>query len=217
MPDTIERLIAVGRPDLAERLKHLAGKHNQSRHGWRFAKGGDDAAKLGAARRSMRGRDAGERAEYRKRAGMPEAKPLERKQPADHDSATKLPVGEIKGKTTRQVAKKKVVVEDAVRSAIEKANQYKLSDRDRDEITSHARYETGRRDYQVPERQLWEIGRRMAYVRAFNQATGSQTSPLSQALSRLWDWSSAQSIATSSNNYLWRRVAGMRSHWSGGR
>lgn len=85
-PDAIDRLIAVGRPDLAERLKHLAGKHNQSRHGWRFAKGGDDAARLGAARRSLRGRDAGERAEYRRRAGMPEAKPMERKQPPQRES-----------------------------------------------------------------------------------------------------------------------------------
>lgn len=34
----IERLIAVGRPDLAERLKHLAGQHPQQRHGYRFGK-----------------------------------------------------------------------------------------------------------------------------------------------------------------------------------
>lgn len=77
MQDMVDRLIAVGRTDLAERLKHLSGKHNQSRHGWRFARGGDDAARLGAARRSMRGRDAGERAEYRKRAGMPKAEQRE--------------------------------------------------------------------------------------------------------------------------------------------
>lgn len=79
--DIVDRLEKVGRPDLANRYKHLGGKHNQARHGWRFAKGGDEAARLHAARRSMRGRDAGERAEYRKRAGMPQVKPPERKQP----------------------------------------------------------------------------------------------------------------------------------------
>lgn len=59
--------------DLTERIgeivylvteKHLTGQHDQKRHGWRY--GGVDAA-----RRSMRGRGAEERGEYRKRAGMP--------------------------------------------------------------------------------------------------------------------------------------------------
>lgn len=79
--DIVDRLEAVGRPDLANRYKHLGGKHNQRTHGWRYARGGDEAARLHAARRSMRGTSAEQRATYRKRAGMPEAKPLERKQP----------------------------------------------------------------------------------------------------------------------------------------
>ena len=58
--------------------KHLAGMHNQKRHGWRYGGGVD------SARRSMRGlKDPKERAEYRKRAGMGEAKKVERKQDAD--------------------------------------------------------------------------------------------------------------------------------------
>lgn len=45
-------------------LKHLAGQHNQKRHGWRY--GG-----LSQARSSMRRQSESERTEYRKRAGMP--------------------------------------------------------------------------------------------------------------------------------------------------
>lgn len=47
--------------------KHMQGKHEQKRHGWRY--GG-----LAAARRSMRGQPKAERDEYRKRAGMQEPK-----------------------------------------------------------------------------------------------------------------------------------------------
>lgn len=53
-----------------EAFKHLQGRHNQKRHGWRY--GG-----IGEARRSMRGLDnPDERSEYRRRAGMP--KPIKR-------------------------------------------------------------------------------------------------------------------------------------------
>lgn len=44
-------------------LKHLQGQHNQKRHGWRYGS-------VGAARSAMRGQNAGERDEYRKRANM---------------------------------------------------------------------------------------------------------------------------------------------------
>lgn len=55
------------------KFKHQPGKHNQKRHGWRYGS-------LYAARRSMRGMwNAAERAEYRKRAGMPEPKKIEKK------------------------------------------------------------------------------------------------------------------------------------------
>lgn len=55
-------------------LKHLQGQHDQKRHGWRY--GG-----TAQARGSMRGRNAEERSEYRKRAGMPEPKKIEKKPP----------------------------------------------------------------------------------------------------------------------------------------
>lgn len=63
------------------RQKHLPGKHDQKRHGWRYGS-------IDAARRSMRGRSAEERAEYRKRAGMPEAKKIEKpKKPSETKAA----------------------------------------------------------------------------------------------------------------------------------
>lgn len=92
----VERMIGIGRTDLALRLKHLPGEHNQERHGWRFARGGDGAAKLRAARRSMRGRNARERAEYRKRAGMPEAKPQRSAMSGNH-SRTPLSTNKYHG------------------------------------------------------------------------------------------------------------------------
>lgn len=55
--------------------KHMAGRHNQKRHGWRYGGGAGGAreARLAAARASMhRNPEAAERAEYRRRAGMPE-------------------------------------------------------------------------------------------------------------------------------------------------
>lgn len=57
----------------AYRFKHLAGQHNQRRHGWRYGGGttGSEEARLGAARSSMRGMSKPEREEYRKRAGLP--------------------------------------------------------------------------------------------------------------------------------------------------
>lgn len=54
--------------------KHLPGKHNQKRHGWRY--GGDQVSQ---ARSAMRGQSAEERAEYRKRAGMATPKKVERR------------------------------------------------------------------------------------------------------------------------------------------
>lgn len=57
--------------EIAATFKHLPGKHDQKRHGWRFGS-------VSAARRSLRGRSAEERAEYRKRAGMPEPKKIEK-------------------------------------------------------------------------------------------------------------------------------------------
>lgn len=56
-----------------ETLKHLQGKHNQKRHGWRYS--GNQVAN---ARSAMRGQTAEERAEYRKRAGMPTPKKIEK-------------------------------------------------------------------------------------------------------------------------------------------
>lgn len=53
--------------------KHLQGKHNQKRHGWRFH--GDSLAN---ARSAMRGQSKPERDEYRKRAGMAQPKKVER-------------------------------------------------------------------------------------------------------------------------------------------
>lgn len=53
--------------------KHSPGgkPHNQARHGWRFGS-------LDKVRRSLRGRDQGERDEYRKRAGMAQPKKVDR-------------------------------------------------------------------------------------------------------------------------------------------
>jgi hypothetical protein len=86
-----------------ESEKHLQGKHNQKRHGWRFS--GD---KLTNARRAMRGQNAAERAEYRKRAGMQEPKKVERKpreaqKPTLHDKVKKY-VGD--SKTAEQLQSK---------------------------------------------------------------------------------------------------------------
>lgn len=51
---------------IEEAYKHLQGQHNQKRHGYRYGS-------TAAAARSMRGvTDPAERAEYRKRAGMPQ-------------------------------------------------------------------------------------------------------------------------------------------------
>lgn len=53
-------------------LKHLAGQHNQKRHGWRYSRGGPYEAKLGSARRAMQSTPGKiDRDVYRKRAGMP--------------------------------------------------------------------------------------------------------------------------------------------------
>lgn len=72
--DDFLRWIMPGLPkeEPVETLKHLPGKHNQKRHGWRY--GG-----VNAARRSMRGeKNPEERDEYRRRAGM---KPIREKRP----------------------------------------------------------------------------------------------------------------------------------------
>lgn len=70
------RLLPTAPFDTGE--KHLTGRHNQKRHSWRYGKG-DEASRIGAARRSMRGqKDPNERAEYRRRAGMPEAKKVDK-------------------------------------------------------------------------------------------------------------------------------------------
>jgi hypothetical protein len=68
--------------------KHLPGKHNQKRHGWRYS--GDTIAN---ARSAMRGQSAGERAEYRKRAGMQEPKKVERPKP----KMTETPLPKLTG------------------------------------------------------------------------------------------------------------------------
>lgn len=52
---------------LTETLKHMAGMHNQKRHGWRFGS-------ISAAKRSMTGIDKAERDEYKKRARAKAAK-----------------------------------------------------------------------------------------------------------------------------------------------
>jgi hypothetical protein len=63
-------------------FKHYPGKHNQKTHGWRYGS-------ISAARRSMRGANAEERATYRKRAGMPEPKKIERPEKASYDPGKK--------------------------------------------------------------------------------------------------------------------------------
>lgn len=71
-----EQLEVASGGEFVPQLKHHPGgkDHNQKRHGWRFARGGDAAAKLSAARRALRGASQAERDEYRKRAGMQQPK-----------------------------------------------------------------------------------------------------------------------------------------------
>lgn len=65
--DEFLKWIMPGLPEISEQatsLKHLPGRHNQKRHGWRYGS-------VSAARRSLRNeRNTGERDEYRRRAGM---------------------------------------------------------------------------------------------------------------------------------------------------
>lgn len=72
MDGAIEK--AISRVSKEMTFKHLPGQHNQKRHGWRY--GG-----LDKVRRSLRGQPKNERDEYRKRAGMPEPKKVERIKP----------------------------------------------------------------------------------------------------------------------------------------
>ncbi len=67
-------------------VKHLQGKHNQRRHGWRFGS-------TIAAQRSLRSSPKSEREEYRRRAGM--VTPISKSELHEVIKSARLPITRI--------------------------------------------------------------------------------------------------------------------------
>lgn len=205
-------------------LKHLQGKHNQKRHGWRYT--GDAVTN---ARSAMRGQGAGERGEYRKRAGMAEPKKVER----NVIQSDLLPEGTIPGKTIRQYKNQKYEMERIAEKALSEANktpENKLQTRNAEKELRQREKErlqleentVARREYrnakvisesdiQLSRPQIVSTARKMEFLLKVNYFINGTLNP-NQALG--FDFSSASSAFKSLMDLLDRRYGSIRQRYS---